>query len=154
LTEWSAACRQIAWPIDSVRPTFLDVEALWEEPAHGEQVYGGWSVHRGVLPMRFIFIRRVFQRRRRESFLDLGQFGLDVREVMLERTSLAITGKLSEAEARRMVLEKQSAAIRAQLAYGRALMKGDPASGNREVFDIYRSAVQSNRKRLRKLRCR
>ena len=65
-----------------------------------------------------------------------------------------MAGKLSEIEAGRMVLEKQSAAIRAQLAYARALMKGDTASGNREVFDIYRSAVQSNRKRLRKLRRR
>jgi hypothetical protein len=106
------------------------------------------------VPIRFRFVRQLFQKRKRKPPLGLGQFGLDVREVMSARTWLAITGKLSEAEARRMVLEKQSAAIRAQLAYARALMNRDLASGNREVFDIYRSAVQFNRKRLRKLRHR
>jgi len=102
--------------------------------------------------MRLRFIQRLIQRHRRKSSPDLWQFGRDVREVMLTRTSRAMTGNLSEAEARRMVLEKQSAAIRAHLAYTRALLRGDPASAGREVFDIYRSAVQSNRKRLCKLR--
>jgi len=51
-----------------------------------------------------------------------------------------------------MVLEKQSAAVCAHLAYTRVLLRGDPASAGRDVFDIYRSAVQSNRKRLRKRR--
>ena len=106
----------------------------------------------GYLAMRFRWIQRLIQRRRRKSSPGLWQFGLDVREVMLARTSRAMTGNLSETEARRMVLEKQSAAIRAQLAYTRALLRGDPASASREVFDICRSAVQSNRKRLRKLR--
>jgi hypothetical protein len=82
-------------------------------------------MHPGILAMRFRFIRWVIQRLRRKSPLHLWQFGLDVREVMLTRTSQAITGDLSEAEARRMVLEKQSAAIRAQLVYARALIKGD-----------------------------
>jgi hypothetical protein len=104
--------------------------------------------------MRFRFIRGIVQRRRKKSPWEFGQFGIDVREVMLARTWLAMTGRLSEAEARRMVLEKQSAAIGAQLAYARALMRGAPASGNREVFELYRSAVQPNRKRLRKLRRR
>jgi hypothetical protein len=108
----------------------------------------------GYLAMCLRFIRRVIQRhrRKRKSSPDLWQFGLHVREVMLARTSRAMTGNLSEAEARRMVLEKQSAAVRAHLAYTRALLRGDPTSAGREVFDIYRSAVQSNRKRLRKLR--
>ena len=106
----------------------------------------------GHLAMRLRFIQRLIQRHRRKSSPDLWQFGLDVREVMLARTSRAMTGNLSEAEARRMVLEKQSAAVRAQLTYTRAFLRGDPASAGREVFDIYRSAVQSNRKRLRKLR--
>jgi hypothetical protein len=102
--------------------------------------------------MRLRFIQRLIQRHRRKSSPDLWRFGLDVREVMLARSSRAMTGNLSDAEARRMVLEKQSAAIRAQLAYTRALLRGDPASAGREVFEIYRSAMQSNRKRLRKLR--
>jgi hypothetical protein len=108
----------------------------------------------GYLAMRLRFIQRLIQRHRRKSSPDLWQFGRDVQAVMLERTSRAMTGNLREAEARRMVLEKQSAAVRAQLAYTRALLRGDPASAGREVFDIYRSAVQSNRKRLRKLRHR
>ena len=103
--------------------------------------------------MRSRFTRRV-QRLRRKQHPDLWQFGLDVREVVWARTSLAIAGELSDAEARRMVIEKQSAALRAQLAYTQALLNRDPASGTREVFDIYRSAVQSNRNRLRKLRRR
>jgi hypothetical protein len=102
--------------------------------------------------MRFEFIRRAIQRQKRKMHLDLWQFGLDVREVMWVRTSQAITGELSEAEARRMVLEKQSAAVRAQFAYTQAVLNGDPASGSHEAFDIYRSAVQSNRNRLRRFR--
>jgi hypothetical protein len=65
--------------------------------------------------MRFKFIRRVNQRLRRKQHLDLWQFGLDVREVVWARTSQAIIGELSDTEARRMVIEKQSAALRAQL---------------------------------------
>jgi len=122
-----------------------------QEPEPGERLYPAGQCN-GHLAMRLRFIQRLIQRRRRKSSPDLWQFGLDVREVMLARTSRAMTGTLSEAEARRMVLEKQSAAVRAHLAYTRALLRGDPASAGREVFDIYRSAVQSNRKRLRKLR--
>src|SRR5258708_26327763 len=86
--------------------------------------------------------------------LDLWQFGLDVRAVMLARISRGMTGTLSAAEARRMVVEKQSAAVRAQLAYARALLDGAPASASRAFFDIYRRAVQANRKRLGKRRWR
>ena len=81
---------------------------------------------------------------------DFWQLGLDVREVILQRTSRAINGTLSADEARRMVLEKHSAVFRAQLAYTRALMRGDPVSATQEVCDIYGKAVRSNRKRLRK----
>jgi hypothetical protein len=102
--------------------------------------------------MKFRLIQRLIQSRKRKRSPDLWQFGLDVGEVMLTRTSQAMTGDLSGAEARRMVLEKQLVAIRGQLAYTRALLRGDPASAGREVFDIYHSAVQSNRKRLRKVR--
>jgi hypothetical protein len=63
-----------------------------------------------------------------------------------------MSGDLTAAEMRRMVVEKQSAAIRAQHACARALMNGAPLSAGREVFDIYHRAVRSNRKRLRKRR--
>jgi hypothetical protein len=98
------------------------------------------------------FIQRL--RRKPPPEPDLWQFGLDAREVMLARISRGITGNLSAAEARRMVCEKQSAAVRAQLAYMRALLDGAPASASRAFFDIYHRAVQSNRKRLGKRRWR
>jgi hypothetical protein len=93
---------------------------------------------------------KLIQRLRRKppADPDLLQFGRDVREVMGARIARAMAGTLSAAEARRMVLEKQSAAVRAQVAYPRALLDGAPAAGSREVFAIYDQAVQSNRKRL------
>ena len=64
---------------------------------------------------------------------DQWQFGLDSREVMLARTSQAVTGDLSGTEARRMVLEKQLAAIRGQLAYTRSC--GAILIGRKAPFD-------------------
>jgi hypothetical protein len=93
-------------------------------------------------------------RRRRKSPPDLWQFGLAVHEVMAARTSLAMSGKLSSAEARRMIEEKRSAALRAQFACTEAIMKGRGASAPRACFDVYQRAVKSNRKRLRKRRWR
>jgi hypothetical protein len=97
---------------------------------------------------------KLIQRLRRKPPVDpdLLRFGRDVREVMGARISRAMAGTLSPAEARRMVVEKHSAAVRAQLAYVRALLNGTPAAGRREVFAIYDQAVQSNRKRLRRRR--
>ena len=43
---------------------------------------------------------------------------------------------------------------RTGLAYTRALLNGDLVSASRGSFDIYRRAVRSNRKRLRKHRWR
>jgi len=85
---------------------------------------------------------------------DLWQLGLDAREVMSARISRAMFGRLSAAEARRMVLEKQSAAIRAQHVYARALLDADLASATRGVLDIYHRVVRANRKRLRNRRGR
>jgi hypothetical protein len=95
-------------------------------------------------------IRRL--RRKPPADPDLRQFGRDVREVMGARIARAMAGTLSADEARRMVLEKQSAAVRAQLAYLQTLLDGAPAAANRAAFDIYHRAVQSNRKRLGKRR--
>jgi hypothetical protein len=97
-------------------------------------------------------IRRL--RRKPPADPDLWQFGLDVKEVMQARISRAMAGSLSATEARRMVAEKQSAAVRAQLAYLQALLDGAPAAANRAAFDVYHRAVQSNRKRLGKRRWR
>lgn len=47
-----------------------------------------------------------------------------------------------------MILEKQSAAVRAQLAYMQKLAIGKPEAARQAAFDIYDQAVRSNRKRL------
>jgi len=93
-------------------------------------------------------------RRRRKSAPNLWQFGLAVHEVMAARTSLAMSGKLSPAEARRMIEEKRSAVLRSQFACTEAIMKGRGASAPRVCFNVYRRAVESNRKRLRRRRWR
>jgi hypothetical protein len=76
------------------------------------------------------------------------QFGLAVHEVIAARTLLAMAGKLSPAEARRMVAEKRLALFRAQLACTDAILNGRGASAARDYFDVYGRAVDSNRKRL------
>jgi hypothetical protein len=96
------------------------------------------------MTMIFKFLRRL----RKKATPDLWQFGLDVREVMLARISRGIGGRLTAEEARRMVLEKQAAGVRAHLAYLEGLSKGNPKAANRAVFDIYNRAVLANRKRL------
>lgn len=89
---------------------------------------------------------------RRRSAPDLWRLGVDAREVMLARISRGLSGRLSAAEARRMVLEKQSAGIRAHCAYMQWLFSGEPAAANQAVLDIYHRAVRSNRKRLSRRR--
>ena len=89
-------------------------------------------------------------RQRRKSPANLWQFGLDAGDVIAARTMLAMAGKLSSAEARRMVEEKRSALVRAQLACTKAIVSGRSGSAARDYFDVYERAVQSNRKRLRR----
>jgi hypothetical protein len=86
--------------------------------------------------------------RRAKARADVWRLGSDAREVMRARISLALSGRLGAKEARRMVLEKQSAAVRAQLAYMQELAAGKPGAASQAAFDIYDQAVRSNRKRL------
>jgi hypothetical protein len=87
-------------------------------------------------------------RQRRKPSPNLCQFGLDVRDVIAARTLLAMAGKLSAAEAHRMVEEKRLALVRAQFACADAILKGRSVSAARDYFDVYQRAVASNRKRL------
>jgi hypothetical protein len=96
--------------------------------------------------MRKTFIQRLL----RKSPPDLWDLGVGAGEVMLARISRAAAGRLTAAEARRMVVEKQVAGVRAHFVLARAFLDGKPDLGRRAVFDIYHAAVQSNRKRLRK----
>ena len=101
-------------------------------------------------PMTFGF----FQRLRRRSRLGLRELGLGARDVIAARMLLAVTGKLTATEARRMVEEKRLAAVRAQIAYTGAIINGELASAPHAYFDVYRRAVASNRRRLSTLRWR
>ncbi len=47
-----------------------------------------------------------------------------------------------------MVEEKQLAAMRAQFAYTEAILNGEATSAPSRYFDVYRRAVEANRKRL------
>ena len=105
-----------------------------------------------TLPMLAKTFQRLIRFRGRKSGPNFERFGRNVQEVMSARVWLALTGNLNAVEASRMVLEKQVAALRAQLACARSLLSGNPASAGRECFDIYQRAVHSNRKRLRKHR--
>jgi hypothetical protein len=49
-----------------------------------------------------------------------------------------------------MVDEKRLAALRAQFACAEAILDGRGASAASVYFDVYKSAVESNRKRLSK----
>jgi hypothetical protein len=93
-------------------------------------------------------------RLRRKSPPNLWQFGLAVHDVITARTLLAVSGKLSAAEAHRMVDEKRSAAFHAQLACTEAILHGRGASAANAYFDVYQRAVDANRKRLRNRRRR
>jgi len=89
-------------------------------------------------------------RLRRKSPPDLWQFGLAVHDVIAARTLLAVSGKLSAAEAHRMIDEKRLAGFRAHLACTGAMLNGRGASAANAYFDVYKRAVESNRNRLRK----
>jgi len=96
------------------------------------------------------FLRRLH----RKSPPNLWHFGLAVREVIAARMWRAMTGKLSAAEARRMVMEKQLAAMQAHLAYTKSILNGEAASATGAYLDVYHRAVQSNRRRLSSRRWR
>ena len=91
-----------------------------------------------------LFLRRL----RKRSSPDIGEFSSAVREVVAGRMTRAMTGTLSAAEARLMVAEKQLAAVHAHSAYMNAFLQGEAASALNAYFDVYQSAVESNRRRL------
>lgn len=107
-----------------------------------------------TLKLRLKALFESLRRPRRKSPPDLWRFGLAAREVMAARLLRSITGELSAAEARRMVEEKRLAAVRALFAYGEAILNGEATSAPGAYFDVYRHAVESNRKRLSNRRWR
>jgi hypothetical protein len=94
--------------------------------------------------MLFELLRRLGRR----SPPNYWRFARAVRDVIGARILRAITGELSVAETLRMVEEKRRAAVQASFAYTEAILNGEAASAFRAYFDVYRRAVESNRKRL------
>jgi hypothetical protein len=107
-----------------------------------------------TIKLRFRALSPFIRHLCRRSSPDIGQFNFAVREVIASRMARAMTGKLSAAEARLMVAEKQLAAVRAHSAYVEAFLKGEAASAIGAYFDVYRRAVEFDRRRLGKRRRR
>src|SRR5215467_9060567 len=103
---------------------------------------------RRVINLRLKGLLEFLRRLHRKSPPDLWHFGLAVREVIAARMWRAMTGKLSAAEARRMVMEKHLAAVQAHLAYTESILNGEAGSAPGAYFNVYHRAVQSNRRRL------
>jgi len=104
--------------------------------------------------VRVQVLAEIFRRLGNKSPPDVSHFGLAVREVIRMRMWRAMTGELSASEARRMVTEKQLAAVQAHLAYTKSILTGEAGLALGAYFDVYRHAVESNRRRLRSRRRR
>ena len=85
---------------------------------------------------------------RKFHMLDFWRFGLDVHEVMATRIIRMMTGELSQREAHRMIVEKQTAYSNAQLAGIQGLLTGGPLVAGREMIEVYQLAVRANCARL------
>jgi hypothetical protein len=109
---------------------------------------------RNTLKLPAKILSEFLGRLRRKSPPNLWQFGLAVREVIAARMSRVITGELSAAEALRMVMEKQLAAMRAHLACTESILNGEATSALDAYFDVYQRAVEYNRERLSNRRWR
>ena len=111
------------------------------------------TVRRAVRVRLKVFVE-FLRRLRSKSPPNLWHFGLAVREVIAVRMWRAMTGELSGTEARRMVMEKQLAAVQAHLTYAKSILNGEATSALGAYFDVYHRAVQSNRRRLQNGRWR
>ena len=68
--------------------------------------------------------------------------------VALRMSKLAWGGPAASDEARRMVSEKATALVEAQLAAATAMMAGDPLLASRRALAVYRRRVKANQRRL------
>lgn len=82
--------------------------------------------------------------------LDLMRFGFDAWSVMALRIAkIAAGGPAATVEAQRMISEKATAAIEAQVAAGLALVGGhDGAAAGNKALAVYKKHVRANRRRL------
>jgi hypothetical protein len=81
--------------------------------------------------------------------LDAAQLGLEAQNVIaLRLIHLAVGGPSAQAEAKRMVIEKATTFLEAQLATAASLMSGRGHSAPRQALGLYRRRVRANRRRL------
>jgi hypothetical protein len=80
------------------------------------------------------------------DFVDLAR---DASEVIAARTQQAMTGTLTAAEARRMVVEKQAASVNACFAFAKSFWSGNAQAAPFSSFQVLRKAVSGNRRRLK-----
>ena len=90
------------------------------------------------------------RKRRAPSPSAFASLGWNALAVMAARTARGLTGRLSAAEARRMVAEKQAAAVKASFAFVKHAARGDLKRGAAASFDVYDRAVGANRKRMKR----
>ena len=76
---------------------------------------------------------------------DLSKLAVDMQIVMAVRTFKLMTGRMTEAEATRMISEKILAGERAQRA---ALASYDPSTAAARVTRVYGRSAAANRRRL------
>lgn len=98
------------------------------------------------------FKRRFGLGRKGLDLAGFATFARDAGEVIATRTTRGITGKLSAAEAHRMVAEKQAAAVKAGLAFTKHALRGHLGAASAAPFNVFKKAVASNRSRLRRRR--
>jgi hypothetical protein len=96
------------------------------------------------------FLRNFRLRRKRLELGDFTKLAREAGEVIAARTTKAFSGSLGAGEAHRMVAEKQAAAMEAYLAFTKYALRGQISSASTASFNVFRKAVSSNRRRLRR----
>jgi hypothetical protein len=95
-------------------------------------------------------VRKFGRGRKPLALADFTKLARDAGEVIATRTTQGIKGTLSASEAHRMIAEKQAAAVNACFAFTKHALHGDMSSAHAASFDVFKKAVASNRRRLRR----
>ena len=94
--------------------------------------------------------RKLGVRRKRLGLSDFAELARDAGEVIAARTQQAMSGKLTAAEANRMITEKQAAGVSAYFAFAKSVLSGNPKAAPFSSFQVFRKAVSGNRRRLKR----
>jgi hypothetical protein len=96
------------------------------------------------------FLRNFGLGRKRLELEDFTKLARDAGEVIAARTTKALSGSLDAREAHRMIAEKQAAAMEACFAFTQHALRGEINSASAATFNVFKKAVSSNRRRLRR----